>query len=174
MSNSLKETIQNLANQFAQGVTNALRECSLQEILEMSAEAHKAPAVKRGRPRRASAIESVVNNLIQEANAGGKASKPAKAPKAAKSGRLARRSTEEISQDGAKVTALLAKKGGLRAEQIRSLLDIDKRALPKVMAHLKETKQVKVTGQKRSTTYTLAKLGNATAKMNGAAIHAVN
>jgi hypothetical protein len=52
-----------------------------------------------------------------------------------------------------KVLSLLEAKGGLRVGELRSLAKLDAKQLAKALAHLRETKQIIVKGQKRGTTY---------------------
>ena len=80
---------------------------------------------------------------------------PAPASKA--TGRLPRRSPEEIQKTlGAIVTLLKSKKAGLRSEQIRDALELDKRELPRVLGEGLKTKKLKSKGQKRATIYSAA------------------
>jgi hypothetical protein len=61
---------------------------------------------------------------------------PQRAPAAARSkgGRLARRSLEDIAKTLASIVSLLkGKKAGLRSEQIRAALKLDKREMPRVL-----------------------------------------
>ena len=44
----------------------------------------------------------------------------------------------------------------MRAEQIRQVLKLDKRELPRVLAEGLKTKKLKSKGQKRATTYSVA------------------
>jgi hypothetical protein len=78
-------------------------------------------------------------------------SAPARRP----TGRLARRSPAEIATTlGAIVALLRGKKAGLRSEQIRDALKLDKRELPRVLGEGLKTKKLKSKGQKRATVYT--------------------
>jgi hypothetical protein len=68
-----------------------------------------------------------------------------------------RRSPEEIKEGAAKVLALLAENpDGLRAEEVRDKLGLEAKDLPRYFAELKANKAVKVKGEKRATTYTVA------------------
>ena len=74
-----------------------------------------------------------------------------------KSGRLARRSSEEIEKALELVVALVkSTKGGLRSEQIRAHLGMQKEELPRVLKEGLSTRQLKSKGQKRSTVYSAA------------------
>lgn len=73
---------------------------------------------------------------------------------AKKDGRLARRTPEEIQDVVVRVSALLMKnKGGLRSEQIREAIQLDKREMPSVLKKGLETKVIRSKGEKRATTY---------------------
>ena len=108
-------------------------------------------------------IMSAIGTASLEELAGGGDTGPARkkrsaAPsraRAASSGRLARRSPEEIEKVVSAVVALLRrKKDGLRAENIREALDMDVREVPRVLKAAIESKRIKIlSGQKRSTTY---------------------
>ncbi|WP_394844838.1 hypothetical protein LZC95_48300 [Pendulispora brunnea] len=131
MSN-LKNQIEDLAAEFAQGVLAAIRSASLEEILEKGA---SPAATAKGGTRR-----------------GAPATTPA--PKRARGGRLPRRSDEEIGAVGDKIIELL--KGhaeGLRAEQIREELGLEAKELPRPLKELVANRKVKTKGQKRATTY---------------------
>jgi hypothetical protein len=69
-------------------------------------------------------------------------------------GRLARRSPEQIAKAVERVVALVKKsKDGLRSEQIRAELKLDKRELPRVLGEGLTKKVLKSKGQKRATRY---------------------
>lgn len=69
-------------------------------------------------------------------------------------GKRHRRSAAEIQTAVAEVVSLVKKhKDGLRAEQIRTKLNIDKRELPRLLKEGIKAKHLKSTGHKRSTTY---------------------
>jgi hypothetical protein len=73
---------------------------------------------------------------------------------ARKSGRLQRRSAEEIKATLDKIHGLLkGKKEGLRAEQIRAALKLDVREMPRVLKEGLASKKLSSKGQKRATTY---------------------
>jgi hypothetical protein len=136
-NHSLHSTLDSLAQSFASAVLAAIRGASLQELL---AEGEAAPRRGPGRPR-ASATPIV----------------PVAGRAPAPTGRLPRRSPEEIQKTlGAIVTLLKAKKAGLRSEQIRDALELDKRELPRVLGEGLKTKKLKSKGQKRATIYSAA------------------
>ena len=69
-------------------------------------------------------------------------------------GRLARRSAGDIANTLAKVVGLLkGKKSGLRAEQIRGALRLDRREMPRVLREGIAKKALRSKGAKRATTY---------------------
>ena len=100
---TLRDSIQDLAKNFAAGVLEAVRGASLQDILGQSA----APKRRPGRP---------------PATLGAR-----RAPRPT-SKRLARRSATDIAGVADGIVALVKKhQGGLRAEQIRAELGIAKK-----------------------------------------------
>jgi Fic family protein len=77
--------------------------------------------------------------------------------KKGKGGRLARRSPAEIARTlGTIVTLLKGKKAGLRSEEIRKVLKLDVREVPRVLKEGLAKKAIKSKGQKRATVYTAA------------------
>jgi hypothetical protein len=125
---SLRATLNDLAEQFTSGVLAAIRTASLEEL----------QAEAGGRPH---------------ARDGGRQPDPLRRS----SGRLARRSIEQIDATLAKVVAAVtAKKGGMRAEEIRKALRLDVREIPRVLKQGLRTKKLKAKGQKRATTYSAA------------------
>jgi hypothetical protein len=73
---------------------------------------------------------------------------------AARSGRLPRRSADEITAVLDEIVGLVSKhKDGLRAEQIRSELGLQAKELPRVLKEGLMTKKLRSKGQKRATTY---------------------
>jgi hypothetical protein len=77
----------------------------------------------------------------------------AKPARAARSGRLQRRSPEDIANALASVVALVkSKKNGLRAEEIRKALKMQSKEMPRVLKEGLAKKKLKSKGQKRATT----------------------
>lgn len=135
---SLHDTIDALAADFAHNLLQALRGASLEDIIAETSVDH----VRRrpGRPR------------AQVAGGGDEAPAPSRAKR--KAGRLARRSTQDIARTLDQVVALVkTKKSGLRSEEIRAALKLDKREVPRVLQEGLKTKKLKAKGQKRATTY---------------------
>jgi hypothetical protein len=129
---TLKSRLDSLAASFASEVVRAIQGASLEEILGEVGGAKGGP----GRPRRSPAVES------------------ASAPKVRKSGRLPRRSAEDIKGSLDRVHGLLkAAKSGLRSEEIRKALKLDKREIPRVLKEGLASKKLTSKGQKRATTY---------------------
>jgi hypothetical protein len=130
----LRSSLNVLAASFADAVLNAIRGASLEELLAESGEgARRGP----GRPR-------------------GSKSPPSRS-RARSSGRLARRSPEQIAKALDQVIALVkGKKDGLRAEQIRAALKMESKEMPRILKEGLAKKKLKAKGQKRATTYTAA------------------
>jgi hypothetical protein len=116
------------------------------------------------------AMTSTINGLLEDGDgdtapapakaASTRAPRAAKAPKAAKSskapsGRLARRSLEEIDAVVSKVATLLKKHpNGLRSENIREELGLDVKEVPRVLKQGVANGAFKIlSGEKRATTY---------------------
>jgi hypothetical protein len=126
----LRSSIQSLAQAFAAGVLDAIRSSSLEDILaETTGETKRGP----GRPR---------------GNGGGGR------PPSTSWKRLARRSAGDLAAVTESIVALVKKHPkGLRAEQIRAELGIEKREWVRPLALALDSKKLKKKGAKRSTTY---------------------
>src|ERR1019366_1370802 len=133
---TLRSTLRDLADSFASSVVQAIRGASLDELLaEAGGRARRGP----GRPRRSTAAPT-----------------PSATARAHKSGRLPRRSPEQIAKALDQVIALLkGKKDGLRAEQIRAALKMQSKEMPRVLREGLAKKKLKAKGQKRATPYTV-------------------
>ncbi len=129
---SLRSSLDSLAYSFANAVLSAMRGASLEELLAASGGAFpRGP----GHPR------------------GSGTTSPAPASRQS-SGRLARRSPEQIAKALDQVVALVkGKKAGLRAEQIRAALKMQSKEMPRVLKEGLAKKKLKAKGQKRATTY---------------------
>jgi hypothetical protein len=143
MPTSLRSQLSHLATTFADSVLAAIRSASLEELVGKSG-ASAAP--RRGaaqglrKPTDASEPASVV------------ASRSSRTPKS--SGRLARRSPEQIAAIVNRVVAAVKKhKDGLRAEQIRVALGLQAKEMPRVLKDGLAAKKLTSKGQKRATTY---------------------
>jgi hypothetical protein len=131
---SLRSNLESLASNFAASVLDAIRSASLEELLDDSGGGGRRG---RGRPPK--------SNGAPTASA---------APRARKSGRLPRRSIEDITKALDQVVALVkGKKDGLRAEQIRDALKMQSKEMPRVLQEGLAKKKLKTKGQKRATTY---------------------
>ncbi len=133
MSN-LRSRLSDLASSFADSVVEAIRSSSLEELLSESGSRPRAQTAER-LPK-----------------AGAKAAAP-KAPRSS-SGRLPRRSADDIAAELAKIVALVQKhRDGLRAEQIRAELGLQAKELPRVLKEGLASRALRSKGQKRATTY---------------------
>jgi hypothetical protein len=129
---TLHSKLQDLASSFANSVLDAIRGASLDDLLgETGAGGRRGP----GRP-------SAVRETEPSRGRGGR------------SGRLKRRSPDDIAKGLEQVVALLKKnKGGLRAEQIREHLGMQSKEMPRILKEGLHRKALKCRGQKRATTY---------------------
>jgi|HubBroStandDraft_1064217.scaffolds.fasta_scaffold480988_1 hypothetical protein len=137
MSASLRDSIQQLAAQFADGVLGAIRGSSLEEVLaETVGGGRRGP----GRPRKnpvASPPAAVVRTAHRR-----------------RGGRLGRRSVKQLGNVVDRIAQLLASHPkGLRAEQIRARLGLSAKEMPRPIAMALESKRITKTGEKRATTY---------------------
>jgi hypothetical protein len=140
MPSSLRTNLRSLADSFAGAVLEAIRSASLEELVADGGTGRPGP----GRPRGA-----------QGHTAASTAGAPRRGRRA--SGRLARRSPEQIAKALDGIVALVKKhKGGLRAEQIRSELGMQAKEMPRVLSEGLSKKKLKKRGRKRATTYTAA------------------
>ena len=129
---TLHQTINALASEFAHSLLRALRNASLDEIISETHAGHSATGGGRRRGRAPSSGAA--------ARRGG--------------GRLRRRSQNDINAVVTKIVSLLkANKKGLRAEEIRAQLHLDRREIPRPLAEALKKKLVSKKGKKRATTY---------------------
>jgi hypothetical protein len=134
---SLRSQLNELAANFADAIVNAIRGSSLEELLAQTG-GGGAPRRGPGRPRGIAATTEIK-------------------PRGRKSGRLPRRSSEEIAAELEKIVGLVKKsKAGLRAEEIRAALKMQPKEMPRILKEGLATKVLKSKGQKRATTYTSA------------------
>jgi hypothetical protein len=169
---TLKSTIESLAAQFATSILGALRSASIDEVMSLtgqrasaaasgsSASGAAAPAKRGpGGPKKAAApaaqpapAASAPKKRGRPAGSGN--AKAAAASKKTASGRLARRSAEDIGSVVDSIVSLLEQHSeGLRAEQIRGALGLDAKELPRPLADGLAAGTITKTGQKRATTY---------------------
>jgi hypothetical protein len=131
---TIRSALAELATNFTESVLSAIRSASIDELLTAGAE---SPS---GNGRR-----------VRTTPASTKASPRAKSTT---SGRLPRRSAEEIEGALGQVVALVKKnKDGLRAEEIRQQLGLQAKELPRILKEGLGSKKLKSKGQKRATTY---------------------
>lgn len=143
---TLRATIEAQALQFATAIVQALRSASLEELMSVAGGGGHAP------PRPTS---TKTNGKTTGAAA------PAR-----KGGRLGRRSADEIGRTLENIVAVLSQHPeGLRAEQIKAALQLDKREMPRPIAEGLRSGALKKTGQKRATVYTV---GSGTSKARSA------
>jgi len=129
---SLRASLNDLASTFANSVLAAIKGVSLEDLLgEAGGGARRGP----GRPRTSDT--------------------GAKPERVARSGRLKRRSPEDVAKALDSVVALVKKhKDGLRAEEIRANLGMQSKEMPRVLKEGLAKKRLRSKGRKRATTYT--------------------
>ena len=131
---TLKQPIESLAQHFAAEVLTLIRSASLEDILGHDVGATRTAKVAKG----------------TRADQGDKRRprpKPTKAPR--RRGRLARRSADQIQAQLTSVVALLKKSPeGLRSEEIRDALKLDRREVPRVLAEGLKGKALRKSGAK--------------------------
>lgn len=126
MPSALRQRLNELASSFASNVLQAIRTASLEDLLTESG--------RRRGPLRAVA-----------SGAGFR-----------RSGRLPRRSSEDIEQMIDRIAGLLRQHPkGLRAEDIRQKLGIEAKELPRPLKEAVDSGRLGKSGQKRATTYVL-------------------
>jgi hypothetical protein len=140
LMSTLRSILQELADRFASDVLAAVRSASLQELLaEAGGEATRRSTTK--------AAPSVPRAPSAPRAAGGRSIRIV-------GGKLARRSQADIDSTlGLVVAALKATPEGMRSEEIRDFLKLDKRELPRVLGAGLAKKALKSKGRKRATTY---------------------
>jgi hypothetical protein len=137
---SLRTNLESLASSFASAVLQAIRGASLEDLL-----ADAGGGARRGPGRPPAPRATPTTSGIPTTS---------KTPRSRKSGRLARRSPEQIAKALDQVVALVkGKKDGLRAEQIRAALKMESKEMPRVLQEGLAKKKLKSKGQKRATTY---------------------
>ncbi len=127
---SLKTDIEALANQFADGVLHALRQASLEDLLEgrVSSAPKSAPSLATANP----------------------SARPAKKSKAGRG----RRSAADIAQvEGLVVAKLREHAMGLRSEQLQKALRLSKQQIVGPISSALASKKIVKTGERRATTY---------------------
>lgn len=126
MPSALRQRLNELASSFAANVLQAIRTASLEDLLAES-------GGRRG-PLRAMANGAGLR----------------------RSGRLPRRSSQDIEQMIERIAGLLRQHPkGLRAEEIRQKLGIEAKELPRPLKEAVDSGRLGKSGQKRATTYFL-------------------
>jgi hypothetical protein len=134
MTTSLQSTLNSLAVSFADSILQAIRGASLDELVQSN-----------GKNR--------LNGRSSQTEAATPSGTGAKKPSQG-SGRLPRRSAQDIAKVASQIVSLVKKhKGGLRAEQIRSELGLQPKEMPRILKEGLANKLLKSKGQKRATTY---------------------
>jgi hypothetical protein len=132
-SASLRSALDSLAHSFTAGVLAAIRGASIEDLLAESGGGARRAA---GRPR-----AELPTGSSPKANT-------------TKAGRLARRSADDIGKAVDQVVALVKQsKVGLRSEEIKKMLGLDRREVPRILKTAVQTKKLKAKGQKRATVY---------------------
>jgi hypothetical protein len=145
------------------GAANHLWRCSNRDSMPSMPKtttlvSHVNDIVARAARELAGAVREAVAEEVKRIS--GTAQKPSPRPAAAPTalkgrGRKGRRRGIDPAQLD-KVIALLAKKPGLRSEQIQKTLGFDKVLTAKLLVKLREQKRVKVKGVSRATSYSAA------------------
>jgi hypothetical protein len=137
----LRSTPSALASTFTDAVLAAIRSASLDDL-----HAESGGWASSGRGGRRARTAGAAAQPVPLATRG----------KSGKNGRLARRSDEQIATAVDQVVALVKKsKTGLRAEEIKKALGLDRREVPRILKTAVAKRKLRAKGQKRATTYTL-------------------
>ena len=143
---TLQSQLDSLARAFAEQIVQAIRAISIHELSSGG-----AGTVGNGRSAgstRALTSAGAVRRVVS------KATKTPARKGARASGRLARRSAEEIQAMLGKVIGLVKKhKDGLRSEEIRKNLGMLPKEMPRILKEGLSSKKLSSKGQKRATTY---------------------
>jgi hypothetical protein len=127
---TLHSKLNDIAQNFASAVLDAVRGASLQDI-------HTVGGREVSNGRKATRVAS-----------------PAPTKRTRSSGRLRRRSPEDIANALDKVlTALKGRKDGLRAEEIRGKTGMQAKEMPRILKEGLSKKKLTSKGRKRATTY---------------------
>jgi hypothetical protein len=139
MSTSLRNRLSDLASAFAVSIMDAIRGASLEELQAGTPSASTKPSLAS---KRATAPST---HATAPASSGGTRSRGR---------RLPRRSEDEISAVVDQIAELLGRHPeGLRAEQIRTELDLAAKELPRPLKEGLESARFAKSGRKRATTY---------------------
>lgn len=154
---TLRNTVTELATQFAWSVLDAIRGASLDDLLR---ETSGSAPVRRGRPAASAAAPTKAAAPAAAAPSRGRGRKSG--------GRLSRRSANDIAAIVDQIVGTLeANPDGLRAEQIREQLGLEAKELPRPLNDALSSGRVTKTGQKRATTYFAGGRASGSAKKGG-------
>lgn len=134
---SLRATLDSLAQSFAAAVLDAIRGASLDELVGETKFPRRGPGRPRGSGSKGAQAAAI---------------SPVQVRARIEGGRLQRRSLEDIEKTLGLVVAAV-KTNGMRAEELQKFLSLDKRELPRVLALGLQKKVLKKKGQKRATVY---------------------
>lgn len=134
---TLQSRIQALSAAFADSIIAALRETSISELTS---------AAGVGGGGRGKHVHSISENIEETPTP--------RAAKAKKTGRLARRSEEDIAKVVEEILVVVKKHPeGIRAEELREELGLDKKEMPKPMLVALANGSLRKEGEKRATVY---------------------
>jgi hypothetical protein len=140
---SLRHRLDDLASTFASSVLEAIRGASLEELLGDSTTSPRRGVARATRVESSAGAAAAAH--AQPAHARGRARA---------SGRLARRTSDDIEQVIARIAGLLKQHPkGLRAEEIRSKLGLLSKEMPRPLKEALDSGRLGKSGQKRATTY---------------------
>jgi hypothetical protein len=148
---ALKTTIEQLAQELANGILAAIRSTPLDELLAGAG----GSASSGGGARRAASPSPGKRGGASRSSRASEAPAVAETRSVAKKGkRLPRRSANDIEQVVASIVGTLkGAKDGMRSEQLQSALKLDKREITRPLAFALAAKKIRKTGEKRATTY---------------------
>jgi hypothetical protein len=134
---ALKNRFEHLAASFASEVLRAIQGTSLENLLDEVRNGARGTTPGAGRPAFSSAPS------------------PPSVPRDTRGGRLQRRSADDIARMLDRIVGLLKqnKRAGLRAEQIKSQLNMQAKELPRPLAEGLKARKLRKTGAKRATVY---------------------
>jgi hypothetical protein len=133
MASQLQNRIAALAASFVDSVLDQVKSSSLEDLVGAGGSGSRGARGHRASAARTSSLSS--------------------AP-VTPAGRLRRRSAEDIAKVLEVVVSLLgSRKNGLRAEQIRTELNLQAKELPRILRQGLARKKIRAAGQKRATTY---------------------
>lgn len=143
--NPLQTTIQSLSSDFAHKLLIAFRSASFEDVLETS---------KLAATNGHTVVTAVPAKSIAAAAAKKTAAPAKKAAAPVASDKRIRRTAEDISEGVDQIVSLLQKHpDGLRSENIREELEMERKFLPKLITEALASKRITKSGEKRATLY---------------------